>query len=99
MPPILFPGMRAPPARMPATVTMKMVPPNSPGVALLGQEMIVGDLKLELLGPLTSTMWRSLNLRHSWSRRQGQKRGERPPKVCNADTLSWAPLLRILSLD
>lgn len=62
MPPILFPGMRAPPARMPVTVTMKMALLNSPGVALLGQAMKVGALMLELLAPTTT---KTQNLRHS----------------------------------
>lgn len=64
-PPILSLGMRAPPVRMPATVMMKMVLLNSPGVALLGQEMIVvGDLTLELPAPTMTKMPGTASLRH-----------------------------------
>lgn len=67
---------------------MKMMLLNSPGVALLGQEMIaVGDLTLELLAPTMTKMRGTASLRCFQSRRQGEKGGELSLKVWNVDTL------------
>lgn len=72
---------------MQATVMMKMMLLNAPGVALLGQEMIaVGDLTLELLAPTMTKMLGTSSLRHIQRRRQGEKGGELSLKVWNVDT-------------
>lgn len=78
---------------------MKMVLLNSPGVALLGQEMIaVGDLTLELPAPTMTKMPGTASLRHIQSQRQGEKGGELSLKVWNVDSLFPPGHPRILSL-